>query len=186
LHIDVEQAAQLNKEKVMAIANLEELFLHELKDVYDAEKRIMKALPKMAKKARDETLQAAFEEHLEVTEKQVERIEQIFKQLDKPNRGKKCPGMEGIVKEGSELLEEDEGAPLDAALIGAAQKVEHYEIASYGSLVTYAKLLEMDEAAELLGQTLAEEKETDQKLTEIASHINLVAENGREEEEAAE
>jgi ferritin-like metal-binding protein YciE len=160
----------------MAITNLEELFVHELKDVLDAERQILKALPKMVKAAQSEELKAAFEEHLGVTEAQVERLETIFKSLDKAARGKHCPGMEGIIKEGDELIKEEEASPaLDAALIGAAQRVEHYEIASYGCLVEYAKLLEMDDAVEQLEATLAEEKETDEKLTQIASELNLVA-----------
>jgi ferritin-like metal-binding protein YciE len=160
----------------MAISNLEDVFLHELRDAFDAERQLVKALPKMAKAASSEDLQAAFEEHLDVTKTHVERLETIFKSMKKPVRGKHCAGMEGIVSEGEELIKgEDAGAPLDAALICAAQKVEHYEIAAYGSLATYAQQLELDEAAELLETTLAEEKETDEKLSEIASSLNLVA-----------
>src|SRR5688500_15459918 len=161
----------------MAVSNLEELFVHELRDVLDAEKQILKALPKMAKAADSEELRAAFEEHKAVTETQVERLETIFEGLGKAARGKHCPGMEGLLKEGEEMIKELETGPvLDAAMIGAAQKVEHYEIAVYGTLATYAKLLENEEALDLLGQTLDEEKETDEKLTQIASEINLVAE----------
>jgi ferritin-like metal-binding protein YciE len=160
----------------MSITNLEGLFEHELRDVLDAERQLLKALPKMAKAATSEELQAAFEEHLSVTEEQVGRLETIFKSLDKAARGKHCAGMEGLVTEGEELMnEEDPSMALDAALICAAQKAEHYEIAAYGSLATYAKLLEMDDAAKLLETTLAEEKETDEKLTAIASGLNLVA-----------
>jgi ferritin-like metal-binding protein YciE len=160
----------------MSITNLEELFVHELRDTLDAERQLLKALPKMAKAATSEELQAAFEEHESVTEEQVGRLETIFKSLGKAARGKHCPGMEGIVEEGNELINEEEpGVPLDAALICAAQKVEHYEIAAYGSLVEYAKLLEMDDAVDLLQTTLAEEKETDEKLSAIASELNLVA-----------
>ncbi|MEX2307439.1 MAG: ferritin-like domain-containing protein [Pirellulales bacterium] len=160
----------------MAITNLEDLFVHELKDILDAERQILKALPKMAKAAESEELQAAFEEHRSVTEEQVGRLETIFESMDKAARGKHCPGIEGIIKEGDELIKEEEPSPaLDAALICGAQKVEHYEIASYGCLVEYAKLLGMDEAVELLETTLAEEKETDEKLTSIASELNLVA-----------
>ena len=160
----------------MSITNLEELFVHELRDTLDAERQLLKALPKMAKAATSEELQAAFEEHEGVTEQQVERLETIFKSLGKAARGKHCPGMEGIVEEGNELITEEEpGVPLDAALICAAQKVEHYEIAAYGSLVEYAKLLELDDAVDLLQTTLGEEKETDEKLTAIASELNLVA-----------
>jgi ferritin-like metal-binding protein YciE len=161
----------------MSMSNLEELFVHELRDVLDAEKQILKALPKMAKAAESEDLKAAFEEHREVTQQHVERLETVFESLGKAARGKHCKGMEGLLAEGEEMIkEEDPGPVLDAALIGAAQKVEHYEIAAYGTLATYAKLLEMDEAVDLLGQTLDEEKETDEKLNQIASEINLVAE----------
>jgi ferritin-like metal-binding protein YciE len=160
----------------MAVKNLQELFVHELKDVLDAERQITKALPKMAKAAESEELAAAFEEHLAQTEEQIERLETIFKNLDKAARGKHCPGMEGIIQEGEEMIKEEEAGPtLDAAMIAGAQKVEHYEIASYGTLVEYAKLLGMDDAVELLQTTLAEEKETDEKLTQIASELNLVA-----------
>ena len=166
----------------MSITNLEELFVHELKDVLDAERQILKALPKMIKAATSDELQAALEEHQGVTEAQVERLETIFEGMGKAARGKKCPGMEGVLEEGAELIaEEDPSVALDAALICAAQKVEHYEIAAYGSLATYAKLLEMDEAAELLETTLAEEKEADEKLTSIASELNLLAERAAAE-----
>jgi ferritin-like metal-binding protein YciE len=161
----------------MSLSNLEDLFVHELRDVLDAEKQLVKALPKMAKAVESEELAAALEEHLEVTEAQVERLERIFKSMDMAARGKKCAGMEGLVQEGKDLMEEEEvGAPLDAALICAAQKVEHYEIAAYGCLKTYAELLGKKDAAKLLETTLAEEKEADEKLTAIASELNLVAE----------
>jgi ferritin-like metal-binding protein YciE len=151
--------------------------VHELRDVLDAEKQILKALPKMAKAAESEELRAAFQEHKAVTETQVERLETIFEGLGKAARGKHCVGMEGLLKEGEEMIKEEESGPaLDAAMIASAQKVEHYEIAAYGTLATYAKLLENEEALALLGQTLDEEKETDEKLTQIASEINLVAE----------
>jgi ferritin-like metal-binding protein YciE len=160
----------------MSITNLEELFEHELRDVLDAERQLVKALPKLAKAATSEELRAAFEEHLAVTEEQVGRLETIFKSLDKAARGRHCPGMEGLVTEGIGLIKEEEpSVALDAELICAAQKVEHYEIAAYGSLATYAKLLGMDDAVGLLETTLAEEKEADEKLTGIASELNLVA-----------
>jgi ferritin-like metal-binding protein YciE len=167
----------------MSLATLEDLFLQELKDIYDAEKQILKALPKMAKATESEELRAALEEHHTVTEKQVERLEEVFQILGKPARGKKCAAMQGLVEEGSELLKEDAEPPvLDAALIAAAQKVEHYEIAAYGTLATYADILGYQDAKELLGQTLDEEKETDQTLTQIASHINFEAMDEEEEE----
>ena len=160
----------------MSIESLDDLFLHELKDLYDAEKQLLKALPKMAKAASSEQLTAAFTEHRDQTESQVARLERIFELLEKPARGKKCKGMEGLIEEGSVLSEEDaQPAVLDAGLIAAAQKVEHYEIASYGTLATYAKILGLDEAVELLAETLAEEKETDEKLTELASQVNFEA-----------
>jgi ferritin-like metal-binding protein YciE len=160
----------------MSIENLEDLFVHELKDILDAERQITKALPKMAKGAESEELKAAFEEHLSVTEEQIGRLETIFESMDKAARGKHCSGMEGLLKEGSDMLKEEESGPaLDAALIAGAQKVEHYEIAAYGTLVEWAKLLGMDDAVELLKTTLAEEKETDEKLTSVASELNLVA-----------
>jgi ferritin-like metal-binding protein YciE len=161
----------------MSLTNLEEVFVHELKDILDAERQLVKALPKMAKAATNEDLKAAFEEHKSVTEEQVGRLETIFESLDKAARGKKCVGMQGLVEEGSELISEEEpGAPLDAALICAAQKVEHYEMASYGSLAAYARLLGMDDAVELLERTLDEEKETDAKLSSIAAELNMEAE----------
>jgi ferritin-like metal-binding protein YciE len=160
----------------MGMENLEDLFVHCLRDTLDAERQLAKALPKLAKASTSEGLRAAFEEHLAVTEEQIGRLETIFKSLDKAARGKHCPGMEGLITEGDELIKEEEpGVPLDAALIGAAQKAEHYEIAAYGTLATYARLLGMDEAVELLEATLAEEKEADEKLTAIASELNLVA-----------
>jgi ferritin-like metal-binding protein YciE len=167
----------------MAAENLQELFVEELRDIYDAEKQLTKALPKMAKAAGSEELRAAFEEHLEITRMQVGRLEEVFKSLGMAARGKTCEGMKGLVEEGSSHMEELEGSTLDAALIGAAQKVEHYEIATYGTLATWAELLGHQDAKDLLGQTLEEEKEADEKLTAIASQINPEAENEEEEEE---
>jgi ferritin-like metal-binding protein YciE len=169
----------------MALNSLQDLFLHELKDVLHAEKQILKALPKMAKATTNEELKAAFEEHLEQTEKQVERLEQVFEIIGKPARAKKCVGMEGLIEEGQELISEEPPAEvLDAGLIACAQKVEHYEICAYGTLATYAKQLGFEDAAELLGETLNEEKETDEKLTQIAMQLNQEAETaGASEEE---
>jgi ferritin-like metal-binding protein YciE len=162
----------------MTLSTLQDLFIHELKDIYSAEKQLVRALPKMAKAADSENLRAGFEEHLEVTRTQVERLEEIFTSLDVGTRGPKCVAMEGLIEEGSNLMEEDaDPNVLDAGLIAAAQKVEHYEIAVYGTLVTFAKLLGHNEAANLLQQSLDEEKETDQKLTGLAeSEINVEAE----------
>jgi ferritin-like metal-binding protein YciE len=163
----------------MSMNNLEDLFLHDLKDTYDAEKRLTKALPKMAKAASSKKLQQAFKKHLSVTETHVDRLEQIFKLLKQPARGKKCFGMAGLVDEGSELMSErGSDAARDAGLIGAAQKVEHYEIAAYGTMATYAGMLGLGEAKRLLKQTLAEEKQTDEELTQLASTINFEAEMG--------
>jgi ferritin-like metal-binding protein YciE len=170
----------------MALDSLRDLLLDELKDLYDAEKQLVKALPKMAKASSDPELRAAFEEHLEVTRGQVARIEKVFDTLGEKARGKKCKAMEGLIKEGSELLEEDaDPAVLDAALIGAAQRVEHYEMAGYGTVRTFAKLLGEEKAAELLQETLDEEGEADKKLTALAETvINVDAEQGGAEDES--
>lgn len=167
----------------MSLATLEDVFIDVLKDTLDAEKQILKALPKMAKGVESEELKAAFEEHRVVTEKQVERLQSVFESLDKAARGKHCPGMEGLLEEGSEMIAEEEAGPaLDAALICAAQKVEHYEIAAYGSLVTYAKMLGYKDAAKLLAETLAEEKQTDTLLSKLASKLNFEAQEEEDEE----
>jgi len=158
---------------------LKELYVDELKDLYNAENQLVKALPKMAKAASSEELRAGFEEHLEQTKSHVQRLEQIFEMLDESPKGKKCKGMEGLIEEGSEIMEEDfEGALLDAALIGAAQRVEHYEIAAYGTVRAFAEELGESEHALLLAETLEEEKETDEKLTELAKQINVEADEG--------
>lgn len=171
----------------MAAENLQELFVEELKDMYDAEKQLTKALPKMAKATDNPELKAAFEEHLEITRMQVARLEEVFKSLGMAARGKTCEGMKGLIEEGREMMEEiEQGSTLDAALISAAQKVEHYEIASYGTLATFADVLGHEDAKDLLGQTLEEEKEADEKLTGIAGQINPEAENEDQEEEEGE
>jgi ferritin-like metal-binding protein YciE len=161
----------------MTLNSLQDLFVEELRDLYSAENQILKALPKMAKAASSPELRQAFQEHLEQTKGHVERLQNIFTKLDKSPRGKKCKAMEGLIEEGSELLKEDaEPAVLDAGLIAAAQRVEHYEIAGYGTVVAYAKLLKDADAAELLQETLDEEGDTDKKLTELAENvINLQA-----------
>ena len=149
--------------------HLHELFVDELKDILGAEKQLVVGLKKMSKATQSEELRQAFNEHLTQTEGQIERLKEVFQSLGKAARGKKFKAMEGLLKEADEIIESFEGDPaLDAALISAAQKVEHYEIASYGCLVTYAKLMEHTEAEQLLQQTLDEEKQTDVLLTEIA------------------
>ena len=161
----------------MEMEDLKDLYIEELKDLYSAENQIIKALPKMIKAASSEELKAGFEEHLEQTKNQVTRLEKIFEGLDASPKGKKCKGMEGLLEEGKELMEEDaEPDVLDAGLIAAAQHVEHYEIAGYGCVRTYAELLGDKQAVKLLQQTLDEEKETDQKLSELARSINVEAE----------
>jgi ferritin-like metal-binding protein YciE len=154
---------------VMADKDLSALFLDTLKDIYYAEKQIYKALPKMAKAANSDQLRAAFEKHHDETEGQIERLEQVFELLGKPARGKKCDAIEGILDEGTEIMDEYKGEPaLDAGLLAAAQAVEHYEISRYGTLKTWAARLQMREAVKLLDQTLAEEKKTDDALTKLA------------------
>jgi len=161
----------------MKLDSLENLFVHELKDLLSAEKQLVKALPKMAKGAASEALKEAIEDHLEQTKTHVERLETIFENIGKAARAEHCKAMEGLIEEGSELIEED-GEPMvkDAALIGAAQRVEHYEISAYGTARTIAELLGNQDAVTLLQQTLDEEKQTDDKLTELAmSEINVEA-----------
>jgi ferritin-like metal-binding protein YciE len=156
------------------ISTPKDLLVEELKDLYSAETQLLKALPKMAKAAESEELKEAFTTHLSQTEGHVERLEKIFKQLDESPKGKKCKAMEGLVEEGKEVIEEDfEPALRDLALIVAAQKVEHYEIAGYGSARTLAELIEEDEIAETLQETLDEEAETDKLLTGVAENLDL-------------
>ena len=165
---------------------LKELFLEELKDIYWAEKHLIKALPKMRKACTSEELANAFEEHLAITEEQIGRVEEVFELLEMTPRAKKCEAMEGLVKEAQNVIENTDtgSATRDVALIIAAQKVEHYEIATYGSLVQLAKTMGRDDIAELMQQTLDEEKEADVILTELAvSGININAENEPEEED---
>jgi ferritin-like metal-binding protein YciE len=162
----------------MKLESLQDLYVDELKDLYHAETQLTKALPKMVKAAASEELRTAFEEHLEETEHQIERLETIFKELDASPKGKKCKAMAGLVAEGKEMMEMDgEDAVKDAALIAAAQRVEHYEMAGYGTVRTYAELLGYDKAAKLLQETLDEEAAADAKLTELAKKINVEAES---------
>ena len=161
----------------MQLETLEDLYIHELKDLYSAEKQLIRALPKMAKAAKNEQLVAGFQEHLEQTKEHAARIENILGEHKQSTRGPKCKGMEGLVAEGAEMIEE-EGDPevKDAGLISAAQRVEHYEIAGYGTARTYAEILGDKEGAKLLQMTLGEEEQTDQKLTKLAkSSINVAA-----------
>ena len=173
------KAASKNTQKGSSKASqgLRDLFEDELKDIYWAEKALTKAIPKMVKNATSEELVSALNDHLEVTKGHVDRLEESFNILGKPARAKKCEAMAGLVKEAEEIMEDtEEGVVRDAGIISAAQKVEHYEIASYGTLCAFAKTLGEDEVFSLLQQTLEEEKEADQKLTQIAeSSINAEA-----------
>ena len=162
---------------LMQLETLKDLYIHELKDLYSAEQQLVKALPKMAKAARNKELAAGFQEHLEQTKGHAQRLEQILSSHKQTSRGPKCRGMEGIVAEGAELIEEEADEEIkDAGLISAAQRVEHYEMAGYGTARTYAELLSDKEGANLLQMTLEEERATDQKLTKLAkSAINVAA-----------
>ena len=166
------------------MSQLRDTFLDELADLYDAEQQIVKGLPKLEQAAVSDELKEAFNSHLDETESQIERLNQVFELFDQEPKGKKCKAMQGLIQEADELIKEQAG---DAALICAAQKVEHYEIASYGSLLSWAKLLGEDEAADLLEETLDEERATDERLTEIAeSTINVEEAVGEEEEQEEE
>jgi ferritin-like metal-binding protein YciE len=172
---------------------LHDAFIDELRDTYDAERQLTKALPRLAKAATNPKLRKAFEMHLEETKGQIERLEQVFASLDEKVRAKHCDGIAGIVDEGKAIMEEDfDEATMDASLIAAAQRAEHYEMAAYGTLVAWARAMGHDEAANLLQETLDEEKATDEKLSEIAeAGINQAAASaahageGEEEEEMA-
>jgi ferritin-like metal-binding protein YciE len=156
--------------------SMRQLYIDELRDLYNAETQLVKALPKMAKASSNAELRQGFEEHLRQTSEHVSRLEQIFEMLDEKPTGKKCLGMEGLVKEGAETMREDyEESTMDTAIIGAAQRVEHYEIAGYGTVRALAQLMGEDEHVTLLEQTLEEEKQTDEKLTQLAESINANA-----------
>jgi ferritin-like metal-binding protein YciE len=160
------------KKGIMKLDTLQKLYTDELRDLYNAENQLMKALPKMAKAASSEELKDAFEKHLEQTKGHVERLEQVFEELGEKPKGKTCRAMKGLIEEGSEILKEDgEDSVIDAGIIVAAQKVEHYEIAGYGSVRTFAHLLGQNKAAELLQTTLDEEAETNQLLNRLAESI---------------
>src|SRR6266480_1593396 len=171
------EAVALSGSKLMAEKDLNDLFLDTLKDIYYAEKQIYKSLPKMAKAASSDKLRAAFEKHHGETEGQIERLEEIFELMEKPARGKTCDGIQGILDEGKEVMEEYKGSDaLDAAMLAAAQAVEHYEITRYGTLKQWAQQLGMKDAVRLLDQTLQEEKKTDETLTSLAeAAVNLEA-----------
>jgi ferritin-like metal-binding protein YciE len=173
----------------MAAKSLQDLFVEELRDAYDAEKRLIKALSKMARAADSPQLKTAFTTHGRETERQVTRLEQVFRSIGEPVRGKKCDGIIGIIEEGNSAMEEMEGSLLDAALIAGAQRAEHYEIAAYGTLAYFAELLGHQRAKDLLGETLDEEKAADEKLTQVAkSDVNRQAlagiGNERDEDES--
>ena len=171
----------------MTITSLRDLYVEQLRDLYDGENQIIKALPKMIESTESEELRSALEEHLEITRQQAQRLETIFEGLGENAKGEKCKGMEGIIKEGSEVVKEDMSDTVkDAAIIAAAQRVEHYEIAGYGTVRTYADLLGEEQAVELLQQTLDEEKEADEKLSQLAEEINVEAEEGEGEEGGSE
>jgi ferritin-like metal-binding protein YciE len=165
----------------MKLNNLKDLLIHELKDLYNAENQIVKALPKMAKAASSEKLNAAFQDHLKETKTQIERLDRVFEIVGEKATGEKCKAMEGIIREAEDMMEQEaEKSVMDAALIASAQRVEHYEIAGYGTVCTYAKQLGMTDVLDLLQMTLSEEKKTDEKLTFIAEQtINIKAEGGR-------
>jgi ferritin-like metal-binding protein YciE len=167
----------------MKAESLRDLYVEQLQDLYDSENQLIKALPKLAKAASSDGLREIIEEHLEQTKEQASRLEEIFSKLDESPKGKKCKGMEGLIKEGDEVLKEDMDDDVrDAAIIAAAQRVEHYEIAGYGCVKTYANLLGENEAAEELEEILEEEKEADQKLNAIAEEINVDAASGEQAE----
>jgi ferritin-like metal-binding protein YciE len=168
----------------MSMDSLKDLYIDELKDLYNAENQLLKALPKMAKKASAPELKRAFQDHLVQTEGHVNRLEKIFKGLGEKPTGKTCQAMKGLVEEGKEIIEEDgDDSVLDAALIGAAQRVEHYEIAGYGVVRTFASLLGENTAVDLLQRTLNEEGETDKKLTALAETVINVEASEAEEDE---
>ena len=171
----------------MKEAKFDELFKQELQDLYDAEKQIIQALPKMMEAASSEELKSAFEEHLDQTKEQVKRLDRVFKAIGEKPQSKTCEGMQGLLREGEKMIAEIPKSPvLDAAIIGAAQKVEHYEISGYGTARTMAEMLGQQDAAELLEETLDEEKATDETLTEIAESIMSGEDSDDEEEEEEE
>jgi len=171
----------------MSVGTAEELFVDELKDIYSAEKQAVKAFPRLTKAVQSDELKQAMQEHLEQTKGQIERLDRIFEILDKRSSGKTCQGMKGLVEEAQSQVEEIEKGPvLDCAMIGALQRIEHYEIAAYGTAATLAEAMGQDEVKELLGETLEEEKETDERLTQVAQSVNSEAIGEGSEEEGSE
>jgi len=167
--------------------SVRDLLIEQLGDLYDAEKQLVKALPKMAKAASNEQLKEAFENHLEQTRGHVDRLEQVFQLLEEKAKSKPCEAMKGLIEEGKETMEEDfSGGVMDSAIICAAQKVEHYEIAGYGTLSSWARSLGLEEVAELLDETLSEEKEADEKLTEVGGEVLAGPESAQGESETEE
>lgn len=165
--------------------SLQELYVKELRDLYDAEHQIIKALPEMIDAATSNDLKSALSEHLEVTKEQANRLEQVFSELGEKPKGEKCKGMQGVIAEGSDLVDDIDDPNLrDAAIIASAQRVEHYEMAGYGTARTYASLLGEEEASRLLEETLEEEKDADQELTSLAGEINVKANAGKSAERA--
>ena len=169
----------------MPVNNLRDALVEEIKDLYNAEKQLTKALPKLAKRATSDELREAFESHLEETEGQITRLERVFELLDEKPRGKHCAGIAGIIEEGGDVMEEDaEDSVMDAMLIASGQRAEHYEIGAYGSVIAWAEALELTEVAQLLNETLAEEKAADEKLSALAeSGINEAATAGESEDD---
>jgi ferritin-like metal-binding protein YciE len=176
------------KEQKMSVTTAQELFVDELKDMYSAEKQAVRAYPRITKVVQSEELKQALQQHLEQTKQHVERLDRVFEILEKRASGKTCEGMKGLLEEANTQVEEIEKGPvLDAALIGALQRVEHYEISAYGTAATLAEAMGQDEIKQLLGETLEEEKETDEKLTEVSRSVNSEAlEDGEEEDEEDE
>ena len=171
----------------MPIKTVDDLFLNELKDIYSAEKQAIRAYPRLAKAVQSEELKQALQEHLEQTKGQIERLDRVFEKLEKRSGGKTCEAMKGLLEEAVEHVEEIEsGSLLDAALLAGMQRVEHYEIASYGTVVAFAEAMGQQEIQQLLEQTLQEEKETDQKLTEVSRNVNKEAIGGGEEQDEEE
>jgi ferritin-like metal-binding protein YciE len=160
----------------MKVENLQQLFVEQLRDLYDGEQQITEALPKLIEKASNPQLKSALQEHLQITESQIERLEDIFEQLDEDPEGESCKGMKGVIKEGDDVVgKAKDPAVRDASIITSAQRVEHYEIAGYGTVKTYARQLGKQEWAQILEEILSEEKEADQKLTQIAESVNIEA-----------